>query len=82
MAETVLNLRGEPMSDNGTNGNGNGRRLTPALLLQVGAYVVALVLAYAALSERIARLESRSEQLREAIGEIRQDVKTLLRESR
>lgn len=70
------------MSDNGTNGNGNGRRLTPALLLQVGAYVVALVLAYAALSERIARLESRSEQLREAIGEIRQDVKTLLRESR
>lgn len=65
-----------------TNGNGNGRRISPALLLQVAAYVVALVLAYAALSERIARLETRSEQLREAIGEIRSDVKTLLRESR
>jgi hypothetical protein len=78
---TTLDLMERPrMSE--TNGNGNGRKLTPALLLQIAAYLVAVALAYGALSERIARLETQSEELRGAVGEIRSDVKQLLRERR
>lgn len=78
----LANVAHPPMNDSHGNGNGNGRRLTPALLLQIAAYLVAVALAYGALSERIARLETQSDELRGAVSEIRADVKTLLRESR
>jgi hypothetical protein len=63
--------------------NGNGRRWAePDFLVKVVAYVVVIALAYAALSERITRLEVQTEAMREAVGEIQKDVKTLLRDPR
>lgn len=63
--------------------NGNGKRWSePSFLLQVAAYLVAITIAYGLLTERIARLESQSDALRDAVSEIRSDVKQLLRESR
>lgn len=58
--------------------NGNGRKVTPALVLQVGAYLVAMALAYGALSERIARVEERSETIKADLVEIKRDLRRLV----
>lgn len=49
------------------------------LWVQLAVYLVAIVLAYSALSERIARMEERQTLVQDEVRDIKADVKVLLR---
>ena len=49
------------------------------LLMQLAVWLISMVLAYSALSERITRWEERTNTFATDLHEIKSDVKTLLR---
>lgn len=69
-----------PHDDDNGNGNGNGRlRLSWQFAIQVGVWIVSIMLAYGALNERISVLEYKYDRIQQDIAEIKGDVKQLLR---
>lgn len=62
------------------NENGNGKlRISPSVLAQIAIWLVSVLLAYGALSTRIAVVEDRVQRFGTDISEIKADIKTLLR---
>lgn len=58
----------------------NGRiRVNPAVLVQIVAWLVSILLAYGALNARISVLETKYDQQARDISEIKADVKQLLK---
>lgn len=58
---------------------GNGRlKVSLTLVVQAVAWIVAVVLAYGAVSSRVSVLEDRYQRLEQDIREIKGDVKALL----
>lgn len=58
----------------------NGRiKIDKTTAVQVIAWIVAALLTYGAINARVAVVESQVNDMKEALTEIRQDVKTLLR---
>jgi hypothetical protein len=69
-----------PHDENGNNGNGNGRfKVSGQTLLQLAVWLVSIMLAYGALNERISVLEVKYDRMQQDLGEIKGDVKQLLR---
>ncbi len=63
-----------------TNGNGNGRlKIDPFLLLQIVAYVAIVSLAWGSLNARIDALQTKHDELRQDVIEMRTDIKQILR---
>ena len=63
------------MADHESN---NRLSIRPQVALQIVAWIVAVMLVYAATNARIAVLESKYDSMRSDISDIRTDVKTLL----
>lgn len=57
---------------------GGKLRVSPGLVVQIIAYVIALMLTYTALDTRVTRLEVKGDRTAEDIGEIKRDIKELL----
>ena len=58
----------------------NGRiRVSPSVVAQVVAWLVAALLTYGAINARVAVVEDRVNAIKEDLSEIRADVKQLLR---
>jgi hypothetical protein len=71
------------LNADGTESNGNGRiKISQTTAIQIITWLVAGLLTYGAVNARVAVLESRVDSLKYDIGEIKQDVKQLLRENR
>lgn len=62
-----------------THENEQRIRVSMPLLMQLAVWLISMVLAYSALSERITRLEERTNTFATDLHEIKSDVKTLLR---
>jgi hypothetical protein len=57
------------------NGNGNGVKFTTRDVVQMVVYLVAVLAAFYALSDRVTRLEERYASIAESLKEIKSDVR-------
>lgn len=61
-------------------GNGNGRlRVSQTVAFQIIGWIVAALLTYSAITNRVTALETRVEGLKSDVQEIKLDIKELLR---
>ena len=71
--------RGPDRREPETNGNGQRIKITGPQLMQLAVWLVTIMLAYGALSERITRLEERYDRLASDVAEMKGDIKLLVR---
>lgn len=76
MAEVAERL--EPMVPE-PDGSSPPIRLTWSFALQVGVWIITVMLAYGALNERISVLEYKYDRMQQDLSEIKGDVKILVR---